>query len=211
MNIAEALQYVNDNYEKLENIINDEYLYEESFIEDIEDNGMEYYAINTGASKGVIIPFEDSDYVIKIPFNYDDYSNEYYDYNYCDLEYENYKRAIEYGVADFFAEIKPLINIDGFTIYAQTRVAQGLWNSNKKYQFEEAKKKVNDIYGGDVESNCPTCTIALLIDNYGESKVLDFLIFIEEYEINDLTDNNIGISRENGYIKIMDYSGFFPM
>jgi hypothetical protein len=208
MNVAEALQYVNDNYTELENIINDEYLYEDSFLNDMEDNGIEFYAIYTGASKGVIIPFANSDYVIKIPFNYDDYSNEYYDYNYCDLEYENYKRAIEYGVADFFAEIKPLINIDGFTIYVQTRVAQGLWNSNKKYQFEEAKKKINDIYG-DVESDCPTCTIALLIDNYGELKVLDFLIFISEHDINDLTDNNIGLL--NGDIKILDYSGFFPM
>lgn len=209
MNIAEAFQYVNDNYEELENIINDEYLYEGSFIEDIEDNGMEYYAIYTGASKGVIIPFDKSDYVIKIPFNYDDYSDEYYGYNYCDLEYENYKKAIECGVADFFAEIKPLININGYTIYAQARVVQGLWNSNKKYQFEEAKKKISDIYGGNVESECPTCTIALLIDNYGELKVLDFLIFISEYDINDLTDNNIGIL--DGNIKILDYSGFFPM
>ena len=209
MNIAEALQYVNENYEELEAIINDEYLYEGSFIEDIEYNNIEYYAIYTGASKGVIIPYELSDYVIKIPFNYDDYSDRNYDYNYCDLEYENYLKAIEYGVADFFAEIKPLINIDGFTIYAQARVVQGLWNSNKKYQFEDAKKKISDIYGGDVNSECPTCTIALLIDNYGELKVLDFLIFISEYEINDLTDNNIGLL--NGNIKILDYSGFFPM
>lgn len=209
MNTAEALDYINKNYDDLRCIVSNDCLYEYTFIEEMRENEIPCFAIYTGASKGVIIPYENSDYVIKIPFNYDDYDDVDYDYNYCDIEYQNYIEAVKYGVEDFFAEIKPLTTIEGITIYIQTRVLNGLWNSNKKYKYNEAKTKIEDIYGENVYSDCPTCTIALLIDNYGESKVLDFLIFIEEYEINDLTDNNIGIL--DGNIKILDYSGFFPM
>ena len=206
MNTAAALQFVKDNYNDIRDIVNTEYLYEDSFIDEMQNNDIEYYGICCGASKGVIIPLDLADYVIKIPFNYNDYNDEFYAYNYCELEWANYNKAKEYGVEDFFAEIEPLIDIDGTVIYVQTRVKAGLWNSNNSYSYPDAKKKIEDTYGPDIYSNCPSTTIALLLDDYSEEKVLNFLIFIDDIDINDLTENNIGIFK--GKVKLFDYSGF---
>ena len=63
-----------------------------------------------GASKGVMFPIGEYDEVIKLPLFYSDGYDFDHDLrlsaNYCDIEYENYIKAQEYGVAQYFAALR---------------------------------------------------------------------------------------------------------
>lgn len=202
MNIQNALEFVEENYDVFRTLVNDFELCEESF-RSIVEYDMKYDWIDSGASKGVICPHHKEDYVIKIPFNYDDCSEESIETNYCELEYHNYLKAKELGLEEFFAEIEPLINIDGITIYIQEKLTSGFYSS---YDDALASNIVSNTYG-PVKSECPVRFIPILINNYGAEKTMNFLIFIEENDINDLREANMGSTKKHK-IKLLDYSGF---
>lgn len=181
-----------------------------------------------GASKFCLVPCKE-DFVIKIPFNslwiegeYDEdvgYADG--DYapltNYCQLEYNNYKKAKEKfpGAEKFLAETRHLYsgNLD---IYVQDK-ADGYYeiydeNGSIDEVVESSDSdKFKSLINSGAGSNIPAYWFEDLL-NYGlENDEMDavnsFLDFLMETKINDLCGRNVGYIH--GKPVLFDYSGWY--
>ena len=162
-----------------------------------------------GASKGVMFTIGEYDEVIKLPLFYSDKYDFDHDLrlstNYCDIEYENYIKAQEYGVAQYFAALRLLGSVQGYSIYAQEYC-----EIVDEYDIseEDSFEKAFSIYTESQSSTgLPKEWAAEFIERYGESELLKLYDFIKDVGINDLHDSNVG-RRQDGSLVIIDYSGF---
>ena len=169
-----------------------------------------------GCSKFVILFDNEPDFVVKIPFSGmyyykdDDYEDdgkdlffeEFYDEtDYCALEASLYQDALVAGVEQFFTN----------TTYAgATKNRYPYYISEKAYTYYTGEKtpSQNSIdKARSKKSELDIYWLALAIDYYGEDAINKLLDFIDEKEISDLHNSNIGF-RADGAPVIIDYSGF---
>lgn len=176
----------------------------------------------TGATKACIVDELNPFWVIKIGFNRS--HNTYFKdrdlvIDFCEREVENYRKAEEKNLQQYFAATYLFSIIDGMyvTIQEAVEVDYGVFsdmffdsvrsyyskddfNSEEEYNvavWESAEDLDNDeriyaIFGNKDESN----------------KDIDKLVdFIEDNDINDLHSGNWGIAKDGAYV-IMDFSGF---
>lgn len=192
----------------------------------IEEHGYDFeYDICSGATKAVIVP-KNEDFVIKIPFaGWNDYDNqtshyneeidEYvydvpfvaFQYNYCQLEEENYECARENNVENYFAKTSLIGFINGFAIYIQDKVESFFHSKSRGYHSEKEKEALTQSYRDEDLEQLPLDWALDFINVYGEEEFINFLIFTIEYHINDL--RNVNVAYRNGKPIVCDYSGYW--
>ncbi len=188
------------------------------------------YDVRSGASKCVLFFKEISNYgyCVKIPFlgfieSSDDEKIEFrfaddviryvhgmdittssWDYCYNEMLIGNL--AEERGIGDSFARTFYLCHINGHPIYLAEKVDNTLEVPCGEYK----SPTWNDSF--NVAENFYNCAfsdsyvLAFFIDNYGLDYTKKLINFIEQYDIGDLYDSNIGF--RDGEIKLIDYSDF---
>ena len=189
-------------------------------ISDIMVNDFNY---ETGATKCVIIP-EDTDFVIKIPFNamvsscddceYDPLNcncsqcpnRSFKHNNYCALEEELYNTIKnKYNqFIDFFLPVEKVCEVDDYPIYTQKKAEIF---ENKVYPTSEnSKEKVKSCKG---LVSAPVEWLAKCLEDMNNDLDMynDFLDMLIALDINaDLHRGNVGYY--NGHAVLIDYAGF---
>lgn len=151
------------------------------------------------------------DFVLKIPR----YS--YASYDYCALEVEHYKSAIEYGVARICLPIEPIYTSNtGIVIYKQTRYSFDCREAsyNKYNDYLKRKNIPNNPYGirQKVQNTCYDGSrinnewLARVIQLYGKKFVQSMVKWIAVNSINDLHGRNTGYLNNKPII--LDYAGY---
>lgn len=210
-NINDIMPYI-ENYNFLEYFTSKEEDYLVSSIEVGDDRFN--FDWEDGASKLVIIP-ENTDYVIKIPFNaaYNEFDNEYYEYsqNYCETEIELYDKIFQENplFIQFFLPLTRVEEYREWDVYVQPK-CQAYNNTDEKIRsksyskesFTKAKKVTQYL-------SLPTDWVAAVAEILKDiSLVEEFIDILEEYDITqDLHRGNIGYC--NGKPVILDYAGFY--
>lgn len=173
----------------------------------VRANSLDGFDVNfDGISKCVVI-FDDSNYVIKISRT----PNK----DYCLLEAENYKKAINLGLDPYFAKTFFFKNVDGINLFLQEKVEISDYHieddfilyAEKHYPRDEMIYDINEYYDVlcDIVSDFDTKSSLRAV--FGESYETDELIsFCEKNNINDMHYNNLGF--KNGFPIIIDFSGF---
>lgn len=191
----------------------DEFTIPMQIVGDQLDNTVE---ILYGASKFIIISNE-WDKIVKIPFNGMFYCNDknedvdIFNYfkikDYCAREASIYADAVAFGVSEFFAETK----FGGVTEESKTP----FYISERVYEFDDVSKsdkikpsketinKIKEYKFYDISSKWLACAY----EYYGGDAVKKLIDFIEEEEISDLHNGNIGF-RADGAPVIFDYSSY---
>lgn len=173
--------------------------------------------VTWGSTKFII--FLNDKQVIKIPFNgvftYDDEFYYHVTENYCQVEEEIYKRAKEKKLDYYFTEVKKVGETKNkVPIYISERVkylgkdydCDNIIITDELYRkINSIKKSFSFLKTSYIHLTIPW--IAAAIQYYGEQSILDLLNFIEDEDINDLHDENIGF-RADGTPVILDYSGY---
>ena len=189
------------------------------------------YIYEYGASKLVIIPLTDDNFVIKIPYTgnwrstgsyYDDSGNIYHsseceyrnfenaitkesDWDYCALEAERYEKAKKAGLASCFAETRILGYVKEYPIYVQEK-AITLSKCHKKHTHSEKERTITSNICKNFYLHEDWLTDFRLY--YGKAFLIKFIDFIKENGWNnDLVSRNIGYIKERPVL--IDYSGFY--
>lgn len=187
---------------------------------------------SSGCTKCVIIPPNNYDYVIKIPFTHDYWEDDYdeeeedkfplegaylcmsdeYTWDYCAAEAELSELAIKAEVADFFALTELVTEWNNYPIYVQEK-CDGL----SKTPEEDAKSPVTRELCDEANriqskssSLWPLSTnfLAAGLFLYGEEALMKLNNFIADYAIQDLHNGNYGYAAGTFVPKIYDFSGY---
>lgn len=178
--------------------------------------------VSYGATKLVIYSPSLGDVVIKIPFNgqYDeeDYFIPFYHAHaedtsdYCLSEYEKYRTLFLHGLECFLARTILYAVWGNTRVFLQEFVREINCTDLQKIHHSSAKSKelVKSLIGN---KRCPFNRdwLAQCIDNYGYSKVIDFLAYCENVDkdiLQDMHGGNYGY-RTNGTPAILDYCGYY--
>lgn len=181
-----------------------------------------------GCTKSVFYFRELPNYVFKIPFrgrcviewddcdccyfetdNYDEFyyagANNDNDWDYCETEAWLYNCACEHGVEHFFAGTFYLGDYCGHPIYASEyrKPYESTYESYRKNPSDGVEKLCDDYQYTPLHA----CDISAMIKFVGIELVGKLLSFIEEFEINDLHNGNLG-TMQNGMVCIIDYSNY---
>lgn len=161
-----------------------------------------------GISKLVFFSDSFDEWVLKIPRHLDK------DKNYCQIEADNYEKAVECGFDEFFAPTFFVEEYNGIPLYAQTRLECD--SSLVEENFYKYAKDICDPnnYEDDESYDDVVCSTADNLDTdqqiiavFGDSdEVYNLCDFCEEMEINDLHSANFGCL--NGTLVMCDFSGF---
>lgn len=154
------------------------------------------------------------DYVFKIPLSKNSWSRSIDDQ--CKIEYENYLRAIDLDIEDFFAATKPL----NYTLHSCVGDAEiyispnmklvGWWDDEWEYGYEdEVLKEAENIAKSYKDAKTfffdSLSAIAHLIEvNIPKEKTLQLLDFMVQYDISDIHSGNYMLT-EDGMV-LLDYS-----
>lgn len=127
--------------------------------------------------------------------------------DYCAIESYLWSKACEKHVDDFFAETFFVCDFLNCPIYASEYLPHNYFDEN---DMDQASKKSMEIVSTKNKNNCSEMSnemLAVFIDQYGERRVDDLISFINQYDIFDLHEENVGFDSYNN-IKILDYSSF---
>lgn len=181
-----------------------------TFNERLEIHQEQDIEITFGASKIVFISERDDEYskeyIVKIPINFDNT-------NYCLIE-QNYYKEIKKEIPNFlkyFAECwyggsVNIIDEDGFNVevpfYIMARAdinEEVVSTTSYNYWINNGGRP--DTYDGEEEAfNC-------LKEFYGEENIEELMEFLEEMDIGDIHNGNIGFVKGNPIL--IDYSGYW--
>ena len=204
----------------------------EDFLDDIyefiEDYHPEVSWIKNGVSKIVISYNDIPNYVIKVPFKgryndcYDEtelFTDASYDkpytnintWDYCEAEANCYYDAKEYyDLGDMFAKTEYLGKIEDIPVYISEKITTLVSDTrviNSSEHTEKIAESLRDKYEIDWEFR-EGSGLSAFIDCYGEKRTEELVSFLEEYDVSDLHDGNIGYDLY-GNVKIIDYSGWY--
>ncbi len=170
----------------------------------------------TGASKGVLI-FKDFGFVIKIPFMYDDCGDELEGaflslepWNYCQQEVEKFNEIKGSKIEKMFVKTEFLTEVNGYPVYIQDYAESCHNNYIKHGGSSHTDKDENKIISLTEENNYKFIDVeweADVFNRYGEEFYKLFKEEIDNYEIDDLREDNLGYVNECPVI--IDYAGFF--
>lgn len=179
----------------------------DSHIRKLENDTTRAFA---GVTKIVLVSKLLSDWIIKIPFLYEDGYTKKRDY--CRLEAHNYERAVLNGLEDYFAGEFFFKYFCGIPIYIQERVdcdpervsstleSEGNWDSHCYWRTTNGNTYFDSSAANDMDDE------DRLVSIYGEN--WDLIRFLNDNSINDLHCGNFGITKDNRLI-IIDYSGYW--
>lgn len=207
----EAELFVDNFYEVFKELVSCDELSEIPFEEITMASPISGVAsMHCGATKGVVCPY-DYNFVIKVPFSYNDCDDCYYKENYCELEYENYQLAKKYHVEDFFAAIDVVANIKGINIYVQEKAKSKCFTFYDDEDSHYGTDIVDKTFGRNASDVISDFFIAECLKCYPAEKVIDFLIFLDDNEdkFNDVCSlHNVSLTEDEKPV-IIDYSGYW--
>ena len=192
-------------------------LYEEVFYDEVVHPFKQKYkkpfTHNAGATKGVLI-FKELGFVIKIPFNFNGDGEHFCGaddsgpgWNYCEVEEIKYEKAQIFGVKDCFAGTYEVGKIGEHPVYIQEYAemfSEGGSPSPKEKTREELER-IEDMCDGMAEC-FNNIWLSDALDFFGEKQFYNLLNFIDDYNISDLHDANIGYIGMRPVL--VDYSSF---
>lgn len=183
---------------------------------ELKDLNLLFYS---GATKVCIVDRGNKNWVIKIgfirktvPYFVAHDSTE----DYCMIEADHFQYANEWGVQEYFAATYLIGDIKGINIFIQEYAARDEDLFEKLFKEHIVNtfytpKEIEDFSSYDWES--VDSQVDLLDDSERIYAVLgkereDLVNFAREYGINDLHNENWGITNDNRYV-IFDFSGFY--
>jgi hypothetical protein len=157
-----------------------------------------------GVSKLVIID-EDNDWVLKIPFC--DKSCDY-----CEIEAENYQKAVKEGVEEPFAECYFLMEYEGAPCYIMEKIncdEQAIESDFYEIGSEKLSGQMSEDEISDYLGSMDTDEILdQLLEFYYEAGFLQKInAFLSVNSINDLHTGNLGYRGDK--LVFVDYSGYY--
>jgi hypothetical protein len=193
--------------------------------------------VHTGASKAVFIP-NDEPVVIKVPYTifssgidcyeyeeeYEptelekDYGTMFYcsDRNYCKIEENIYKAAVDAECAAIFAKTEIIIDSVNYEapIYQQEKCCT--FFDNKCFNYNGQPQKKDEKSAIELSNNHRDICVAGIslrwltqaITAYGYDYVEKAFALLEEKGINDFHENNYGYSCVDNRPVFIDYSGY---
>lgn len=191
----------------------------------------------SGASKIVFSPYG-ANYVVKAPItgtltyededdyeyihsNHIDYYSQSRSETYCVDEYNLYLEATKRGVEKFFAYIQEITSPIDERVFIQEKV--NLFPALDSNTLDTLVKNTAKNLISDAELNfaqehnilelyyalgCDADVLFALYDTYPLVELQALNNFIKDYDINDLTYNNMGV-RDDNTICFFDYSGYY--
>ena len=153
----------------------------------------------SGCYKGVIVPCDDNDFVIKFPL-----VNSLEDIENCEEEFRRSQKIEQAGFGDLIAKISSLGKIKGTNFYLQEK-AITLYDGGSFYNKEDSRPDVSQLY--DFLDFYPNFYWLIdLVDYCGYERAKKFLLFLQENGMmQDLHDNNIGYIDNRPVL--IDYAG----
>lgn len=157
-----------------------------------------------GASKVAIID-EDNDWVLKIPFC--DKSCDY-----CEIEAENYQKAVKEGVEEPFAECYFLMEYEGAPCYIMEKVdcdEEVVESDFYEIGLDKLSGQMSEDEISDYLGSMDTDEILdqLLEFYYGAGFLQKVSAFLSVNSINDLHTGNLGYRGDK--LVFVDYSGYY--
>lgn len=183
---------------------------------DLLDIPTELVSTHTQFAYGVtkLVIFLNDSEVVKVPFNggFEDEDEEYFYCfeieNYCEREAYFYDEAVNAGVSEFFAKTKFAGYAEcGRPLYKSERVFEYMSEKTLDIRHKEPSQKAKNNASNSECGVLPFDWLARAYDYYGEEKVKKFIAFLDEFDITDLHNGNIGF-RENGAPVLLDYSDY---
>ena len=164
----------------------------------------ENIAFYWGASKLVIVD-EDNDWVLKIPFC--DKSR-----NYCAVEAENYKKAVEAGVEEPFAACYFLMEYEGAPCYVMEKINCDEQAIESDFYEIGSDKLLGEMSEDEICSYLGSMDTDEILDQllefYYEAGFLrEINAFLSVNSINDLHTGNLGYRGDK--LVFVDYSGYY--
>lgn len=221
-NVSELINTINKYFD----FDKQDYFGEESFYSFFKNDNNDEYLIPGfryvyGATKLCLIPIEDSDYVIKIPFFGNDESYEFYgaknsqnNWDYCLTEAEIYNKAVEDGIDFLFAETHLFYSKNGFNFYIQQRCSleydidiSKIFKINRgDYTINKYSSRIKDLTN-DFSFSINKIFVAVIYKTYGEEIGDKFFKFLYHNDISDLHSGNCGFTVNNKPI-LIDFSSY---
>lgn len=132
------------------------------------------------------------------------------DWDYCRTELENYERAVDAGVDEFFAETIFIgyAGCEHHPIYLQKKVdSLGMAHSYEELESEpeDSKEQAKSISGTGM-GQLDWMSVLIIMKEYGNDTAQRLVNFIDACHISDLHSSNMGTCK--GKWMLIDYSGF---
>lgn len=196
-----------------------EFNYDVKILKRIKD---EYDDYEIGCTKLALF-FPDYDYVIKIPFKgflFDSgEGDEFYPFecaddanngdNYCEAEVLRYQAAKDAGLQQFFEENICIGEIQGTPIYKQALCTPYSYASEVYVLSNLEEREAVEAFCESKNLDCFNPEWLTEVAKTCGTKVLEELLqFIEDYNISDLHNGNIGYKFKNHFPVIFDYASF---
>lgn len=172
-----------------------------------------------GASKLVLL-LEDQPFVVKIPLRgtYEEEDEREYKHDYCKIESNLYREAIDAGIDDMFAGTYYVGDFSGeydsIPVYISERAEfeySFSVSNHSPIHPHPSKAGIEYEEGKDEVTENPFDEDGILAEfytQYGNDKTEALLRFIKDFLISDLHGENIAYDKSNR-LKLIDYSGFF--
>ena len=165
----------------------------------LKENGICH---ESGATKLVLICKELSNWVIKL--NLHDGK-----INFCDREVENYIKACDVGLGEYFAATYKIGAVEGVNVYLQRKACidpdsiEYYFREAVMVDFEDCEASEDDIEEAMDVLGDDDRLVAIFGNNSVVAKLVDFIF---ENEIDDLHSYNFGFVNEKPVI--IDFSGY---
>jgi hypothetical protein len=225
VNVKEAIIEILKGIQAPEKLCQDNCYYFSRDIERIlKESG---YSCKTakGISKMAIV-FKDFDFVFKIPFrgmgvddDYEEDDDDWYEFdnametepggaqwNYCALEVSLGEDAKRAGLSKYIPEVTFVAQVNNYYVYEQAKAEVLDELCDTRTQTREGRRQTETF----CETNKVWCFNSLWIEDfvreYGEEEFLSLSKFLNEFEIDDLHDGNLGYIH--GKPVIIDYASF---
>lgn len=175
--------------------------------EDFFETGIDF--IFNGTSKYVIEFEEIPECVIKI-------SRKGLEHDYCKIEADNFKKAVNLGLDCYFARTEVFTEIEDVVFYIQEKVTCDVYEiESEMYNYADQicvesrelmeEDEYNDLLWEMIQDfDCETSLNAVFGESYETQLLIDFC---GENRINDLHQGNFGYKNE--FPVIIDFCGFF--
>lgn len=190
--------------------------------------GLLFCGYATGASRLVLFP-TNKDYVIKIPYRgffcqrnndvkespftaaYASVDPDLVGWDYCEAEEMLFRLAENNGVGEYFAETIQIGEVRGYPIYAQPRAklnsSSNICEREDYSSIEQISSQITEEYSDILgEEFLPEYWMKEFIAAFSDDELEGLLNFIEQADISDLHEENVGFI--NGKPIIFDYVGY---
>ena len=161
--------------------------------------------INHGSTRYAII-------IDGVPFVYKINKKRTGTYNYCKLEADTYSNAKTEGYECYFAQMEYLLSFGDIEVYVQEKVdvfdqGEYIFSCEGDYS-DEHYNLIEEISKSYCSGDCiPLDWMADFTAYYSDAELDDFFYFLDNHNINDLHDSNIGYIGTRPVV--FDYSGWY--